>query len=255
MSGLFVGANTVYLRNAAPKITDYPFSAGAWVNLAAVGTVNRNIFSLVDTGTTNNYLHIRMSNAELLGVAAQAGGTSATASVATALTANTWNYVVGRFISSTNRRISVLFSTGAIEHASDNLSRAPTSLDNLQIGHTIGGSQISSGWDGYLAEIWYAAGDVQPNSAANTDASLLRQLAFYGPFSVPHLAGNIVEYLPFRSSVPTGDRYSEPGYYFAEMPRPTWTIGFGAAAVTLAPHPPYVNKYVLPKTPSGLVAV
>jgi hypothetical protein len=66
MAAFFNAASTQYLNNASPAVLDYPFTVGMWLNLTAANTVVRQLFALSDTGTTNNYLSLQMTAAELL---------------------------------------------------------------------------------------------------------------------------------------------------------------------------------------------
>jgi len=56
--------------------------------------------------------------------------------------------------------------------------------DTFTIGSPSGGSNATRSM--HVAEFWYTDADIQFNNAQISD-TLLWQLAFYGPFSVPHI--------------------------------------------------------------------
>lgn len=107
------------------------------------------------------------------------------------------------------------------------------------------GSQASATptefFDGRMAEIWYTNTDIQADGLQLQDA-LLRQLAYGGPFSVPHIAKDIVEYRSLRVHPDSrGDQPSE--VYHGKFGRQIWT---NANGVTAGPHPPLPYWYVKP---------
>jgi hypothetical protein len=234
MAAFFVGASTQYLTNAAPAIvsTGYPLSVGMWVNLTAVGAVARALFSASDTGTTNNYLLLRMNATETISVISAGGGTEAAASNGTALVGGGWTFLLARWVSATNRKLSVLHPSGLVEHGTNTLNRAPTGIDTATIGAQQTSGGVSIPWDGSIAEFWMANIDVGIDGGALTDQPVL-QLAYGGPFSVPHVAASVIEYRSFRKH-PTSDG-DEIGEVYHGGERQTWTNTNG---VTTGPHCP-----------------
>lgn len=234
MSASFVGASTQYLQNSASSLvsTGYPFTVGGWVNLSAVGAVARTIFSLSDTGTTNNYLLVQMTSSEQIQVTAAAGGTENSA-IATGVTlvAGKWVFFLGRFISSGSRRITVLGQNGNISNNSTVTTRAPTGLDSLIIGANVTSGGAATPWDGLIGEIWYTNTDVQADGAVSK-SDLIWQLAYGGPFSVPHIAKDIVEYRSLRSDAIGGE--TDEVYVGAGKPFQKWVNVNG---VTVGQHP------------------
>jgi hypothetical protein len=242
----FTGASSQYLRNASPILTDYPFSVGLWVNLAAVGAVGRVLFSLTDTGSTNNYVKLQMSAGELVQQSAAAGGTAniQTATAGTQLSVGTWAFVVLRAIASTERRTSIFQPSEdlPVHHISTTAARAPTGMDTMLIGahETSGG--IEEPWDGGVAEFWLARGDVG-SSGADLPSALLLQLALGGPFSVPHVRRRVVDYRSFHSGV-AGGRSDKIGWVDGFGKRQVWAVGNGP--LRLAPHVPLPYWYERP---------
>lgn len=250
MAALFTAASTQYLTNAAPAVLDYPFTVGMWVNLAALGTVTRGLWALSDTATTNNWFGVEIASTEVVRVAAAAGGSQNSAGLLTPLVVGTWNFVVARFIGSGNRRIAGLYATGSTEHAQGITARAPAGMDTMSIG----ARQDSSGplvpMEGSIAEIWYTNTDIQADGAQLQEAMLF-QLAYGGPFSVPHIAKDIIEYRSFRKYPSSeGDEIGE--VFHGALDRQIWSNING---VTIGPHPPLPYWYRKPEDISRTLVI
>lgn len=238
----FEAASSQYLVNGTTSglpTTGYPFAVGMWAKLTAADVVTRTLWGLSDTGSASNYLIVRMTTTELIGCTAAAGGAESNNVLATACPAGGWVFIVARFISSTSRWISGLFPNGVVNHTQGVTARAPTGLDTITIGATNTSSGISSPWDGGMAEYWLSKADVQADGA-QLQESLLRRLAYGGPFSVPHIAKDIIEYRSFRVN-PSGDGVGEVFHGLAG--RQTWSNVNG---VTTGPHPPLPYWYRKP---------
>lgn len=243
MAALFTAASTQYLINSAPTVLDYPFTVGMWANLAAAGTVNRTLFALSDTGTTNNYLLVRMNTLEQFQTVAAAGGTENASGSSFNAVAGTWNFLLARFISSTNRRFIALNNAGVVASGNTSTARAPIGMDTITLGATSTSAGISDPWDGLIGEYWLANSDVYSDSAAVVDANLLRQLAYAGPFSMPQITSNLVEYHSFRKGV-TSDAFNNEEDFLSG-------IGAGEVlantnGVSIGHHPPLPYWYEKP---------
>jgi hypothetical protein len=101
-------------------------------------------------------------------------------------------------------------------------------------------SSPSGFFDGQVGEFWYTDTDIQADGAQLQD-STLRQLAYFGPFSIPHIAKDIVEYRSFRSRLDS--RQDTPDEVYYRGTRPVWTNTNG---VNLGPHPPAATNYIDP---------
>lgn len=235
MSAQFLRASSQRLVNSAPRLvsTGYPLSVGFWFNMLSVSATFNILFSYADTGADNHSLRIQIDASEILAINAVAGGTSANGTIATAIVAGAWNYVVGRFITATNRRISCLRTSG-ITHGQNTTSRAPTSLDTIALGISQDLTPDSP-CDALIAEFWYADRDIQPGGGV-LDNAMVKQLAFGGPLSVPIVANNIVEYLPLRDSL----QGNQGDYAAPRFRRGNWTNTNG---VILRQHPPLPTDY------------
>jgi len=244
MGASFVAASSQYLSNSVVPVlptTGYPFTFAAWINTTAVGAA-QTIMSFGDTGTTNNFIGLTLQTTGSVAVIAAAGGVTASAGTGTAVTAGTWNFCVGRFISSGNRWAACLFSSGAIDNIQTVIFRAPPSLDKLGIGTTIASTNLDF-FGGIIAEAWYTNTDINPlGNAVAIDSNFLRQIAYYGPFSVPSLAKDIIEYRGLRTTL--GNDRNKPDEIYCQLGTQTWVNN---GSTTIGAHAPLSNLYARPR--------
>lgn len=167
-----------FLINNSPGVTDYPFSMGFWFN--ANSLIFKNLGGLLDTsGSGTHRFAANLTGTGQVSIEARTGS-STTVSTTGTISAGTWNYGVWRFINSTNRRLSVLFSTGTIEHIQSTGSSAPAGLDQIRIGAGItAGGAVLDPFVGKMRRIWYKNTDIQSGGGQLDDNTLLR-LAYGG---------------------------------------------------------------------------
>jgi hypothetical protein len=258
MSALCVAASAHVILSASITplaTTGYPFSLGMWVNLTAVGASARMLWSISDTGTTNNYLGVRMNSTEQIAIVARGGGTeNVSTAVTPILTAGTWAYFVGRFISATNRVIHAL-GPGGFSSAQTTTNRAPTGLDFMSIGclNTSGG--FSELWDGMIAEYWLANADCFPTDNATGLDPLVHKLAYGGPLAFPGLSSKLIEYRSFRRGPGLWvEDNADMGEFFRGDGIGFWSSQNGIQSGP-APHPPLPYWYKRKTDISRLVMV
>lgn len=239
MSALFTLASTQYLVNSAPVVTAVPFTVGVWYNHTALSAVGQTIFCLADTATSNNYWNIDISATEAVRIGATGGGTTNNILLtASAVVPGSWLYILARYITATNRRVAVYYmDTGLVEHGNTTTSRSPTGIDTQTIG-ALNLNTVTSPLGGSVAEYFLANIDIQADGLQLDDATI-RQLAFGGPFSIPHIVPNIIEYRSFRVD-PTAEDGKEV-YYGSTLQPYVNTNG-----ATTAAHPPLPYWYVKP---------
>jgi hypothetical protein len=230
MSVQFNYLNGQYLLNTAPAFTTYPFTIGLWATYLTVSGT-RSVWALSKSGNNTLYFVIGANSSGQWMLTT--GGTTITLGAAAA---DRWTFLIGRFISTTNRRFSVLDFDGTITHG-QNTSSASPSPDRMVIGGFYG-TAAANLWNGSVAEFWCANADIQPDGAQLQD-SLFRQLAFGGPFSLPGIAKDIVEYRSFRRGI-ASDQDAIGEVCFGRLGRQTWSNVGGA---TLGPHPPLPYWY------------
>lgn len=223
---------TQYIVNTSPAVLTYPISLGVWVRPTAT-TAFRGVWALTRTGDdTHRFALYTWSSSQWNALISVAG--TDTSTIGGTITANGWTYVVCRWISATNHRIDVLNNNGSTSHTQDTTSATPTSLTELAVGANSAGSEA---FVGSIAEMFYTNTDIQADGAALND-STLRQLAYGGPFSVPHIVQDILEYRSFRKhpfrDEPTEVYYGGKGIQIW-TPTSTPTTGF---------HPPLPYSYV-----------
>lgn len=235
MSASFVAASSQRLVNSASPITAIPFTMGFWTNTP--NTTGQIIAGIWDTGTDNNYF--RLVKTTQFSISAAAGGPESSSAAGT-VAPNTWQFLVGRFISATNRRLAVLNADGSTAHVQNTTSRTPSGFDTMAIGaHE--GSIPALFLDGRVAEFWVTNTDIQPDAAQLRDA-LLFQLAYGGPFSVPYIAKDIIEYRSLRKA-PASYADDMGEVFHGPLGRQVWTNTNG---VTIGPHPPLPYWYAKP---------
>lgn len=236
MAAEFVSASGQRLSSAAP-LTAPPFTVGAWVFPTTVAAGVAVIYSLSNSTLASNWLAISRNGAAFR-ITAQ-DGTATNTAFGTA-TANAWHFIVGRFAAATNRKAAVLHPDGSTAFGSSVTSRTPTGIDVAGIGARNNGSIVEL-WDGSIGELWVAKADIQPDGAQLLD-STLRQLAYGGPFSVPDIAKDIIEYRSFRKHPASdGDEIGE--VHHGALGRQVWTNTNG---VTIGHHPPLPYWYEKP---------
>jgi len=235
MSAVFNGSSN-YLTNTAPAITNYPFTVGCWfrpTSTAAIGA----LWQLGDAATGLNLFTVEYTTAPAVRVLSVAAGVASFIDFGT-VTANAWQFAVARYISSTNRRCSLLQSNGAAAAGQDTGSSAPSAATSFQIGTRLAATQY---FTGAIGEFWYTATDIQADGAA-LDESMLRQLAYGGPFSVPHIAAGVIEYRGFRK-FPSSEG-DEAGEVYHRSSRQVWS---NTNSVVIGAHPPLPYWYRNPQ--------
>lgn len=236
MSALFVGGSSKRLVNTTSPIIAPPFTIGMWVRSDTDNGIQSYWF-LGDSTSTNNYWRFGLF-VGLWTIVSAAGGAenNDTSGVATL---GQWAFTVSRIISATSRRASILDFGGNITNLSATTSRSPVA-NTMALGATESSTPTDFA-SAAIGEFWITRTDVQPGGAA-MQAPLLRQLAYGGPFSVPHVAKDIIEYRSLRVRPDSrGDSIGE--VYHGAAGRQTWG---NTNSVTTAAHPPLPYWYERP---------
>lgn len=225
MAATFTAASVQFLTGAAMPITTYPFSAGVWIKQPSTGDVS--LFFMTDGGGPN-YFALALFNGNPYVSASDTNGEVDADLAGITLNSGKWVFLLGRWVSATNRWCSLLQDDGSTVHAQNTTSRTPAGLTTMYLGSYDGSG--TGAFDGSMAEFFLLNADVQPDGAQTQD-TLLRQLAYGGPLSLPHLAGNVIDYRSLRKH-PTCEDAGEIAW--GAKGKQTW-INNG---VTTGPHPP-----------------
>jgi hypothetical protein len=128
-----------------------------------------------------------------------------------------------------------------ISHGANAGTRTPASLIKWTVGALNNNGTPEAFLDGLVGEFWTTNTDISADAGQLPDW-LVQQLAYGGPFSVPHIAKDIVDYRSFRSGLASDqDRVGEG--YPGRFGRRTWSNVNG---VTLGAHPPLPANYARP---------
>lgn len=246
MSASFVSASTQKLSNAAPPVTGVPFTVGMWVwATTAIGASSKAFWGLTLSSSSVDYFILYFSGtgstpASSVALQASSGTASDSIGVGNPTSAGAWYYVLARCISATNRRLSVLLPGGAVSHAAGTVSVVPATLNTVAIGNRSSSSNDIF-WDGNVAEYVMTGTDIQPDGLQTADW-LVRQMAYRGPFSIPYLIPNILDYRSLRASA--GSETDKSGEFFSgSRGRQVWT---NTNRVLAGGHPPLLPGYRSP---------
>lgn len=234
MSAQFLAASSQYIKNAATPVTAVPFTVGMWVHPTTTGAA-RTFFGLSNAAVSGNYFHFGQTAANTWTIETT-GGAVASGTV----TANQWAFLVARFITAANRRLGGLQFDGSTFSVQDTFSDTPATINTMTLGTILRNTPLNL-FSGNIAEFWLTNTDIQPGGAQLQDA-LLRQLAYAGPFSVPHIAKDIVEYRSLRK-YPSSEGDEEGEVFHGALGRQTWANVNGA---TVSHHPPLQYEYARP---------
>jgi hypothetical protein len=240
MSAEFVGASSQSLNLASPVLTAAPFTIGLWCRASATG---EHVAVLSNTTSSTMWVSLEVASATQWDL-----GTNADDAFVNGFTANAWTFIVIRYISGTNRRIATLTAAGTIAHAQGTTSQTLSGINQLRLGGFQSSASNTSDLNGNVAEFWYTKTDIQADGAQLND-NLFRQLAYYGPFSVPYIGASVVEYRPFLQSRGSDTEITGEVYYGASG-RQVW---INQNSVSVGEHPPLPGAYVRPGDRAGIM--
>lgn len=208
MSGLFANGSACQLQNTTPPVTVLPMTFGCWVRPTDIASF-RYVTGLSISGSATGYFGLYQWNDNTWNCFINNVGENY--AQAGAVTQNAWHFVVCRFITTTNRRIAVLNANGTTAHAQSVTSQATPAVNMITIGAFT--NTQNDPFSGQVAEWWYTNSDIQADGAALQDGTLM-QLAYGGPFSLPHITKDIIEYRSMRQNQlleNPGENYVNPG--------------------------------------------
>jgi hypothetical protein len=182
-----------YLKNISGWRPAYPYAVGMWAFPTAT-TAGQTLFG---NGYTANQTFERVTLSTTCTIGSNAGGGEVVATAAGAITANQWYFVVGRFVSATERRISLYSPSTGVSHGNSATSSAPAT-DTTLIGANFSLNSAQNQFTGVIAEYWSTQGTdcwIPGNHFPN---EVFLKLAFGGPFSIGLVDRSLLEYRSFR---------------------------------------------------------
>lgn len=236
--------SSAYIENAASIITTYPFTLACWLNTSSTSATEMAMS--IGSNTTRNSASIGTVTGNP-SLNADNGTATQTTSTGASNPANSpWHFMVGRFISATNRRVSILNSVAGTlgssvpsvaVHAQGTTNVTLSGFTRIRIGARA--DNTAQGWLGGVAEAWYTNTDIQPDGLQLSDQTLIA-LALYGPLAVPSIFGDVIEYRSLRYGL-TSDQDNAGGVYYRVGTLgspPVWTA---SGTPVLSVHPPARN--------------
>jgi hypothetical protein len=193
------------------------------------------LFSFSDTtGSVDTWLVLQ--NGTLWSIYAE-DNTAATAIANSAVpAAGKWHFHIARFMGPSEFRLATLDHTGVITQGIDLVHTVnPASVDRVSVGIRTGAAEQWA-FDGLIGEFYW--GDIDPQPGGDLDEALVRYLAYNGPFSIPYIGYNLVDYKSLRNTL--GSDQDRQGETFVGKYGPQTWVNNGA---TIGAHPPLPGSY------------
>jgi hypothetical protein len=236
MSARFLATSSQRLTNSSPPVVTMPFTVGFWCQ-PTVSSTAQSAWAMCDPAGTHFYGVTFISSGTQVELQQNSGATTSEVIASFTYTLGQWVYCLLRCIGAADKRLTAMNHTGLVASINSVTSKTPT-VTTVDIG-ALGRSAPIQLWSGYVAEYFITNTDIQPGGGAMQE-SLLRQLAFGGPFSVPHIAADILDYQAFRSALGSDTAVDTDGFYDAPKGQQIWT---NTNTVGLGPHPPLPGNY------------
>jgi hypothetical protein len=247
MSAQFLAGSSRYLTQGDARLTTAgPFTVGMWMYVDALPGADQDFCTISATSAQRTW-EMTITSAGQLWTGYYDGTARGYNGLASnSIIAGTWTYFMMRRIANANKRTCSL-RAGAINHAQETANFAAGALDRI----TLAALQYNSAgatafYTGRIAEFFYADADVLPGGAV-MDENLLRQIAYLGPFSVPHIVPMIVEYHAMR-----GPSWQMAGDDYQRGAAREWIPTNGP---TFSHHPPISSEYIRPGQTRQLLTV
>jgi hypothetical protein len=243
MGALFTSASSTKIANTSPVLvaTGSPICMAAW---HLMSSTTGPVIGFYDIATSNWWYELRLSGTGTAIASSMANGVERTATSTVSGVNGQWVFALARFISDSNRWISILNRAGQSEHIQNTTSNVMSAvLDNICIGARNVTTPVYT--SGTIAEVWYTDADIWPDPSSAIDDMIFRQIAFKGPFSIPELSDSIVEYRSLRKSIDSTTDEAGDGNVYSRVGLQTWTQ---TNSPILSQHPPLAFDFVSPNT-------
>lgn len=224
---------------ATPPFTTPPCTIAAWAR-GVPGGSGVNTIIMWDTGGSGTTPSLFIGDTGT-GTFFQCtdGSSSATLFLGTSVAAGAWAFFIVRVASSGLLDAGVI-QTGQLFQGNDFTHTNSGSWTDMQIGG------YATGASGSVAEYWYTntAPAYLGGSAgsSNMDPQIIRQLAYYGPFSMEQLIPDIVEYHSFRNGMAHQAEGPQDLYFGNTFGRRSYTLTGTVLSDGLAP--PVLPSYI-----------
>jgi hypothetical protein len=241
----FAGVSTSVgqdLLSAGGKFT-VPFSWGFWTRPTATALSQSMGVSCTSSSVDIGFYCESDAATATTGVLGYWNGTSGGGFILItgAWAAGSWTYVICRVISATNRRFTILKPNGTITETQDVANVTYGTITRWSLGGFASSAAADDFTNGEVQEFWTSPTDIYPIGAIPTD--MVRQLAYRGPWSIPHIAGTVEDYRSLRNGAASIDAdpreiYSRTGTSGA------WTYAGNNGLPTRSPvNPPLIEPY------------
>lgn len=218
----------------------FPFTVGLWVRPTAavftpIFTCANALGDFMDMfigGTANQQFGMQSSST---------GGANTQNTSIGNIVANSFTYMLCRWIDVNNIRIHIVNPAGTISSAQNTatITNAPSAFTQSQFGGNIGAGNFT----GQVAEFFCTNTDIWPGGGV-MDSAAIWQLAKYGPFQNNRIGDAVQYYIPFIQNF--GADFPEPMENYSKQGlSPIWT-NQAAAGFTGGSPPPILMPYKRP---------
>lgn len=231
------------VNNATPVNSWYPYSMGCWYKPDVTNQTGLAL-SIGNTGISRDAISVGMKTGQFY-INADNGTQFSDLNTSFSSTNTLWAYMVARFISATNRRLSFWHESGNYQKMSDATNvPAGTAFNQMAIGFR-NDQQANITFQGSIEHVWFADSDIAPDSAADLPDSMFFQMAYHGPTSIPGLATKLIDYLPLTGGIdPVGGRIHNGNQFFrGKYGFQEWVPAITTAmSVSSGERSPYLGK-------------
>ena len=244
MGAVFTAASSTRLTHSgltstAGTLPLYPFTIGMWVySFTSAPLVESMFWSTTNEALTCGRISAAVTTGGAWRLAAEDGISAVNVSGGTVV-ANQWYHLTCRFITSNLFRAHVLNLSDITQLTFSGAPAITPTLTAIHLGAR-GGSTPSGFFDGIVAEYWRTNTDILATGIATATCGIIQNIAFNGPWSMAHIAKEIVEYQSFRESLETFQHDGNEVYFnalYSGYPRYNNTNN-----VIVGPHPPIAYR-------------
>lgn len=250
MGVAFTGAGTgVYQTSTVPFTATAPITVGMWF-YATSSAAAAATWSITDNSSTLNFFRVGCTGGGVPSLTIRNSTAAAAVNINAGTTGGSgttgaWTFLIGRFATTASRFIDGIGIDGTVGGATDTSLLVPT-MNRMAIGRRTN-SVVQEEFTGYIGEFWLCNTDIGATSTTALSTAIIRQLAYNGPFSVPNVSNNLIEYVSFRSRGFFDGGGTIINEYYTNILRNPIDWAVNGTAPTLAVHPPISASYIGPE--------